>query len=116
MQEHGSSCQIREGYGLTECVAGTCLTLKNMYRESSIGIPYPDTYYKIVKPNTHDKLPYGETGEICISGPTVMLGYLNEPKETAHTIQLHEDGLTWLHTGDLAVWKDGLLYFKQRKR
>lgn len=115
MQEHGSSCQIREGYGLTECVAGTCLTLKNMYREGSIGIPYPDTYYKIVKPNTHDKLPYGETGEICISGPTVMLGYLNEPKETAHTIQLHEDGLTWLHTGDLgSMDKDGFVYFKNR--
>lgn len=115
LQGHNAKCQIREGYGLTECVTGSCLTPKENYKEGSIGIPYPDTYYKIVIPNTHTKLNYGETGEICLSGPTVMLGYLNEPKETGHTLQLHEDGLVWLHTGDLgSMDEEGFIYFKQR--
>ena len=52
----------------------------NYYREGSIGIPYPDNYYKIVKPDTIDELPYGEEGEIVISGPSVMKGYLKDSK------------------------------------
>lgn len=115
LKEHNSNIQIREGYGLTECVTGTCLTLKDTYIEGSMGIPYPDTYYKIVNPETHDELPFNETGEICLSGPTVMLGYINNPKETAHTLQTHNDGLVWLHTGDLGTMdENGFIYFKQR--
>ncbi|MDD2180966.1 MAG: AMP-binding protein [Bacilli bacterium] len=115
LKEHNSSVQVREGYGLTECVTGTCLTPRNEYREGSIGIPYPDTYYKIVKPNTHTEVDYGVDGEICLSGPTLMIEYLNEPKETAHTLQLHDDGMLWLHTGDLGCMdEDGWVYFKQR--
>ena len=44
-----------------------------------------------------------------------MLGYVGNPKETAHTLQVHPDGLTWLHTGDLGyIDEDGFVYFKQR--
>ncbi|MDD4547318.1 MAG: AMP-binding protein [Bacilli bacterium] len=115
LKEHNAKVQVREGYGLTECVTGTCLIPADEYREGSIGIPYPDTYYKIVKPNTHTEVEYGVDGEICLSGLTVMSEYLKEPKETAHTLQVHEDGLTWLHTGDLGCMdKDGWVYFKQR--
>ena len=102
LKEHGANIQIREGYGLTECVTGSCLTPLNYYREGSIGIPYPDTYYKIVKPNTDEELSYGEDGEILISGPSVMKGYLNDEKET-------------MYTGDMGYMdKDGFIYFKQR--
>jgi long-chain acyl-CoA synthetase len=115
LQAHGSKEQIREGYGTTECVTASCLTPKNAYHEGSIGIPFPDTYYKIVTPATHDEVPYGTVGEICISGPTVMQGYMNQPKETAQTLQFHEDGLIWLHTGDLgSMDEQGFIYFKQR--
>lgn len=115
LKDHKSTIQVREGYGLTECLAGTCLTPTTMYRDDSIGLPYPDFYYKIVEPNTQTELPYGEVGEMCISGPSVMMGYLNEPKETAHALQLHEDGMLWLHTGDLGCMdSDGWVYFKQR--
>ena len=70
---------------------------------------------KIVKPNTHEELPYGEIGEMVVSGPTVMLGYLNDVNETNHALQEHEDGLVWLHTGDLGMMdEDGFVYFKQR--
>ena len=115
LRAHGATEQVREGYGTTECVTASCLTPKHSYKEGSIGIPFPDTYYKIVVPSTHDEVPYGQVGEICISGPTVMQGYMNQPKETAQTLQLHEDGLVWLHTGDLGIMdEEGFVYFKQR--
>lgn len=115
LHEHGADIQVREGYGLTECVTGSCLTPLNYYREGSIGIPYPDTYYKIVKKDTIQELPYGEEGEICIAGPTVMKGYLGDPVDTKITLRKHYDGMTWLHTGDLGFMdKDGFVYFKQR--
>ena len=115
LREHGAREQIREGYGTTECVTASCLTPRFFFKEGSISIPFPDTYYKIVIPSTHDEVPYGTVGEICLSGPTVMLGYMDNPKETAQTLQQHEDGLVWLHTGDLGVMdEEGFIYFKQR--
>ena len=112
---HNSPVQIREGYGTTECVTASCLTPFNMYREGSIGIPFPDTYYKIVKPGTTEEVAPNMDGEICISGPTVMLGYVDNPQETADTLRRHADGRIWLHTGDLGFMdRDGFIYFRQR--
>ena len=106
---------MREGYGLTECVTASCLTPYHISREGSIGIPFPDTYYKIVEHGTQKEVPYGTEGEICLSGPTVMMGYLHHPEETAQTLQTHEDGLAWVHTGDLgSMDPDGFVYFRQR--
>ena len=113
--DHHATIQVREGYGLTECVTASCLTPYHISREGSIGIPFPDTYYKIVEHGTQKEVPYGTEGEICLSGPTVMLGYLHHPEETAQTLQTHEDGLTWVHTGDLgSMDPDGFVYFRQR--
>lgn len=113
--KHGTNAKVKEGYGLTESTAAVCLTLDDYMRPCSIGVPFPDTYFKIVMPNTHDEVPYGEDGEICISGPTVMLGYLDNVEETINTLRTHEDGRLWLHTGDIASMdEDGFIYFKQR--
>lgn len=115
LYDHHAVVQVREGYGTTECVTASCLTPSHMAKEGSIGLPFPDTYYKIVRPGTQEEVPYGEDGEICLSGPTVMLGYMNNPEETAQTLQVHPDGLTWVHTGDLgSMDDDGFVYFKQR--
>ena len=115
LAEHGATVQVREGYGTTECVTASCLTPYHMYREGSIGLPFPDTYYKIVKPGTTDELPYGEDGEICLCGPSVMIEYVNQPDETANVLKRHADGHVWLHTGDLGVMDaDGFIFFKQR--
>ncbi len=115
LYDHHATVQVREGYGTTECVTASCLTPTHMYKEGSIGQPFPDTFYTIVKPDTCEDLPYGEEGEICISGPTVMLGYLNHPEENAKTLRKHEDGRTWIHTGDLGMMdEDGFIYFRQR--
>ena len=115
LYEHNSSIQVREGYGTTECVTASCLTPIHTAVEGSIGLPMPDMFYKIVEPGTENELPYGETGEICLAGPTVMLGYLDQPEETANTLRTHADGMTWVHTGDLGSMDDrGFIYFKQR--
>lgn len=115
LKAHGSNAKIREGYGLTESAGATCLTPDNYYRKGSIGIPFPDTYFKVVIHGTHDEAPYGTDGEICISGPSVMLGYLNNINETIQTLRIHEDGRMWLHTGDIgSMDEDGFVYFRQR--
>ncbi len=115
LKDHNATIRIREGYGTTECVTACCLTPYNKEKEGSIGLPYPDTYFKICKVGTTEEVPYGEEGEICLSGPTVMLGYYNNLMETANTLKTHDDGRTWLHTGDLGVMDDeGFIFFKQR--
>ena len=115
LEKHHSPTTIREGYGLTECCAASCFTPLNYYRPGSIGIPYPDMYYKIVEAGTEKELPYGQEGEIVITGPTVMAGYIRNRKETKQTLRKHKDGRIWLHTGDEGMMdKDGFVYFKGR--
>ena len=115
LRAHHASIQVREGYGLTECVTASCLTPKDDYREGSIGLPFPDTVYRIVRPGTAEPLPANVEGEIILKGPTVMLGYLKLPEETEKTLRRLPDGDTWLYTGDLGCMdEDGFVYFRQR--
>ncbi len=115
LKDHNCQEQIREGYGTTECVTASCLTPKDYARSGSIGVPFPDVYYKIVKSGTTEECPPNIEGEICISGPTVMLGYMDQPEETANTLKPHGDGRIWLHSGDLGhMDEDGFIYFRQR--
>lgn len=117
LYDHNAVIQIREGYGTTETVTACCLTPPKMFKEGSIGIPFPDTYIKIVKPDTDEELPYGEEGEILLAGPTVMQEYAGHPEETAATLRTHEDGLTWVYTGDLGTMdEDGFVYFRGRAK
>ena len=115
LASHGAKVQVREGYGTTECVTASCLTPLHLAKEGSIGQPFPDTFYKIVAVGTEEEVPYGTEGEICLAGPTVMMGYNNHPEETANTLRTHADGLTWVHTGDLGIMdEEGFIYFRQR--
>ena len=115
LADHKATIQVREGYGTTETVTACCLTPSHMYKEGSIGLPFPDTYIKIVEPGTDQELPYGEEGEILLAGPTVMKEYMHHPEETAQTLRRHRDGLTWVYTGDLGKMdEEGFVYFKGR--
>ena len=114
---HGAPIQVREGYGTTETVTACCLTPPHMFKEGSIGVPFPDTYIKIVEPDTDRELPFGEEGEILLAGPTVMKEYMNHPAETAQTLRTHADGKTWVYTGDLGVMdEEGFVYFRGRAK
>ena len=117
LYDHNAVVQVREGYGTTETVTACCLTPSHMFKEGSIGLPFPDTYIKIVEPDTDRELPYGEEGEILLAGPTVMKEYMKHPDETAQTLRTHADGLTWVYTGDLGVMDEqGFIYFKGRAK
>ena len=114
-KNNGSNVQLREGYGLTEAVTGICAMPLGEYRERSIGIPFSDMMMKIVGINSINEAPIGQEGEICVSGPAVMLGYLDKPEETVITLKTHNDGKIWLHTGDIGTMdNDGFFYFKIR--
>ena len=115
LQDHGSSAKIRVGYGLTEGTGACCLSPENYFNDGIIGIPLPDMYFKIVKSGTHEQAAVNEDGEICISGPLVMMGYVNDDAETMQALRYHEDGKLWLHTGDVGfLGEDNLIYFSQR--
>ncbi len=117
LYDHQATIQVREGYGTTETVTACCLTPTHIYKEGSIGLPFPDTYIKIVQPGTDIEVPYGEEGEILLAGPTVMQEYMHHPEETAQTLRRHSDGLTWVYTGDLGTMDEqGFVYFKGRAK
>lgn len=115
LEAHGSSAKVRVGFGLTEGCGATCLSPENSFEDGIIGAPFPDMDFKIVKIGTHDRAARGEEGEICINGPLIMMGYLNDDAETAQALRLHDDGKVWLHTGDIGkIGEDGYVYFVQR--
>jgi long-chain acyl-CoA synthetase len=101
-----------EGYGLSE---GTCAStinpLDGKRKAGTVGLPMPGQTLRIVGPDNVD-VPRGETGEVLISGPNVMRGYLNRPEETAKTLV---EG--WLHTGDVGrLDEDGYLVLVDRAK
>ncbi|GGW50117.1 long-chain-fatty-acid--CoA ligase FadD [Alishewanella tabrizica] len=104
--------RLLEGYGLTECCPLVTLSPFNLEDfNGSIGLPAPSTDIRLVDENDNDVAP-GESGEMIVQGPQVMLGYLNRPEETAKTIK---NG--WLYTGDIArMDEQGFFYIVDRKK
>ena len=115
LHRHKAKTNMIQGYGLTEAVAAASVDLRDLSRPGTIGVPWPGIYIGIFEPNTDIELDYDTDGEICICGPTVMLGYYNNEAETNLTLKHHKDGNIWLHTGDIgSMDKDGFITYKQR--
>lgn len=115
LHKHGAHVNIGKGYGMTESVAATCYTFPGTNEPGSIGIPMVGNTYKIFDPETGEELPLGEEGEICVQGPTIMMGYLNNNEETDNVLRKHENGEVWLHTGDIGyIAPNGIVYYTQR--
>ena len=115
LEEHNSPVDIAPAYGLSECLSGVTVSPAKGSKVGSVGIPCPDTYVKIVNPDTCEELPYGTIGEICVHSPLAMTEYINDYDETKKTKRIHKDGLEWVHTGDLAYMdEDGFIFFEQR--
>ncbi|GAA4284195.1 long-chain fatty acid--CoA ligase [Brevibacterium daeguense] len=101
---------VAEGYGLTEATcASACNPIDGVRKLGTVGPAMPGQQIRIVDP-TGAEAPTGRSGEVVISGPTVMRGYLGNPEATATTIV---DG--WLHTGDIGTLdEDGYLSIVDR--
>ena len=115
LRSHHANVKILKGYGMTESVAATCYTFPGTNLPGSIGIPMVGNTYKIVNPETNLEVPLGEEGEICVNGPTLMMGYLNNKEETDNILKKHKDGKLWLHTGDIGyISLEGVVYYTGR--
>lgn len=118
LRDHGSDAEIFVGYGLSEATGFSCCTAPldtKTGADGTLGVPNPDMMIKVFEPNSDVEKSFGDNGEICISGPTIMMGYINEDEETKKTLVRHNDGKIWLHTGDVGYMdKDGKLYYTSR--
>jgi 4-coumarate--CoA ligase len=104
-------CDVVQGYGMTESSPVTHQTPPGNYKPGSCGVTAPSTLTKVVDPATGEEVGVDVDGEVCIHGPQVMLGYLNNPQATESTI----DPEGWLHTGDIGhIDADGHLWIVDR--
>lgn len=115
LEEHNCHVRFTVGYGSSE--GGSNLTFQmapKSIHNGNVGIPMPLTDMSVFKPGTQEELGYNEMGEICASGPGIMLGY-DRRSATAKALQTHADGKLWLHTGDIGyVDEDGIFYVLNR--
>ena len=118
LKDHGSNGVVKVGYGLSEASGFCCSTapIEEKYvQNGTLGVPNPDIIVKAFEPNSDIEKSYNDVGEICVTGPTVFMGYINEDKETKNTLVKHTDGKIWLHTGDLGyIDKNGFVYYTSR--
>lgn len=105
--------EIHEGYGMTEMAAIAGVTARSGWRPGSVGKPIPCNTVQIVDIETGTRvLPPGETGEVRVRGPHMMLGYRNNPEETARTLRYG-----FIHTGDIGrIDADGFLFITDRRK
>ena len=108
-----TGCPMIEGWGMSEtCAIGTNNPVMNKAFTGTIGLPLPSIEIAI-KDDDGNSLPNGESGELCIRGPNVMVGYYNQPAETAEAFTA--DG--FMRTGDIAIQlPDGTSKIVDRKK
>ena len=115
LRKHHCRHNIVQGYGLTETSGGCVFATTGTDKLGSSGIPLVGNDLKIIDIDTKEELPPNSKGEILISGPSVMLGYLNNEEETNEVLEKDKNGKIWVHTGDMGyINEDGLLFFVQR--
>ncbi len=112
---HGVQYAMAKGYGMTEVSSAATAAAGHNNKPGSVGIPLVNTLVSVFDPGTDHELPIGQRGELCISGPTLMLGYYGMPEETANLLRRHSDGRVWAHTGDLGYMDEqGFVYVESR--
>lgn len=110
---HGSKAILNNGYGASETASAASVQTDTCHKMGSVGIPLILSNVSIFKKGTDEELSYLEKGEgeVCISGPTVMLGYYNNEEKTKKALKLHKDGKIWYHTEDKGYMdEDGELF------
>lgn len=112
---HNVEFPMAKGYGMTEVSSAATAAAASITKPGSAGIPLVDTIVSVFEPGTTKELPIGEQGEICICSESIMKGYYHKPEETAAVKQVHPDGRTWVHTGDVGyIDEDGFVFVGSR--
>ncbi len=115
LKQHNCQSNVIQGYGMTETTGPVAFGALGSAELGSVGIPLPSNEIKIINIDTREEAKLGETGEICVSGPIVMAGYLENEKETNEILEKDNKGKIWVHTGDLGYMNEnGVLYFVSR--
>ena len=115
MKDHNMRYPLCQGYGMSELSAAASFCVNDRYKRGSVGVPCLTTTVGVFDPITGEELDYNKTGEICMTGPSMMKGYYNNPEETAHVMRLHDDGKVWVHSGDIGyIDEDGFIFIKGR--
>ena len=115
LESRGCRYPLSQGYGMSEVSSAASCCCNGNFKSLSVGYPLLTTTIGIFEPGTSNELDYGEEGEICISGPSIMLGYLNNKAETDNVIHRHPDGTLWVHSGDIGhMDEEGFVYIKGR--
>ncbi len=114
---YGCQFEVCKGYGMTELAATACTTFPGANAVGSVGVPMVSNVFKIMDTDSGEELPYNQSGEIWISGPSIMKGYYNNPEPTNDLIHTDPDGTRWVRTGDLGrINEDGLVFHEGRIR
>lgn len=114
---HQADIKVVKGIGLTELTSCYAFSFNESNRLESAGIPLPLNNVKIVDPDTREELTYHQSGEVLVTGPSVMLGYYNNEEATKDSFETDENGVTWFKTRDIQYMdEDGNLYFGNRMR
>lgn len=117
-KKNNCNFNVSKGYGMSEVCAAVCTaSIAEINEIGSVGIPFHHTIMAVFDPDTGKELKYNEIGEICISGPNTMLRYYNNEEETKNIIRKHDDGLLWVHSGDLGyITERGVVHIKGRTK
>ena len=114
-KQHNMRFPLAQGYGMSELSAAASFCVNRVYKRGSVGIPSLNVNVGIFDPETGEEMGYNQIGEVCVTGPTMMKGYFNNPEETAHVMRRHEDGEIWIHSGDVGFMdEDGFLFIQGR--
>ena len=109
--------KFQPGFGLTEACGAFAVTRKEYHSfiDGSVGKPFDGIDICLVEPGTTEVLPNTEEGELCLRGPSLMSGYYENEQATSEVFRTHDDGLVWLHTGDVVtLTEDNTIVFRSR--
>ena len=115
LKQHNCKYPLSQGYGMSEVSSAASCCCGGNFKSMSVGYPLLQNVISIFKPETCEELDYNQEGEVCITGPTIMLGYFNNKVETDKVMIKHDDGTIWVHSGDLGYMdEDGYIFIKGR--
>lgn len=117
LQKCNAPTTLWNGLGMSEMWSASALNRGSINTIGTVGVAYPCNNVKIVDFNTEQELGYNQAGRYYISGPSMMIGYHNNPNETEKVIHVDENGTKWLETGDIAkIMPNGEIKFMGRTK